>query len=45
MLGLPGDFTPPSKICKSYAAFAASSIPEKTAEKGVLQLFHVLEQF
>jgi choloylglycine hydrolase len=44
MLGLPGDFTPPSRFVRA-AAFAASSIPEKTAEKGVLQLLHVLNSF
>lgn len=44
MLGLPGDFTPPSRFVRA-AAFAASSIPEKTADKGVLQLFHILNSF
>ncbi len=44
MLGLPGDFTPPSRFVRA-TAFAASSIPEKTADKGVLQLFHILNSF
>ncbi|KYJ86757.1 linear amide C-N hydrolase [Sulfurovum riftiae] len=44
MLGLPGDFTPPSRFVRA-AAFAASSIPEKTAQRGVLQMFHILNSF
>ncbi len=44
MLGLPGDFTPPSRFVRA-AAFAASSIPAKTADKGVLQVFHILNSF
>ena len=44
MLGLPGDFTPPSRFIRA-TAFAASSIPEKTAEKGVTQMFHILNNF
>ncbi len=44
MLGLPGDFTPPSRFVRA-AAFAASSIPAETADKGVLQVFHILNSF
>ncbi len=44
MLGLPGDFTPPSRFVRA-TAFAASSIPAETAEKGVLQVFHILNNF
>jgi len=44
MLGLPGDFTPPSRFVRA-AAFAGSTIPAKKAEKGVLQVFHILNSF
>jgi len=44
MLGLPGDFTPPSRFIRA-TAFAASSIPAETADKGVLQVFHILNSF
>ena len=44
MLGLPGDFTPPSRFVRA-AAFAASTIPDKTAEEGVMQVFHILNNF
>ena len=44
MLGLPGDFTPPSRFVRA-AAFSGSTIPAKTAEKGVMQVFHILNSF
>ncbi|QOP45139.1 linear amide C-N hydrolase [Sulfurimonas paralvinellae] len=44
MLGLPGDFTPPSRFVRA-AAFAGSTIPAKTAEGGVMQMFHILNSF
>ena len=44
MLGLPGDFTPPSRFVRA-AAFTASAIPKKTAEKAVMQVFHILNSF
>ncbi len=44
MLGLPGDFTPPSRFVRA-AAFAASTIPDKTADEGVMQVFHILNSF
>ena len=44
MLGLPGDFTPPSRFVRA-AAFSASAIPKKTAEKSVMQVFHILNNF
>ncbi len=44
MLGLPGDFTPPSRFVRA-AAFAGSTIPAKTAEEGVMQMFHILNSF
>ncbi|WP_145308974.1 linear amide C-N hydrolase [Gimesia fumaroli] len=44
MLGLPGDFTPPSRFVRAVA-FSASVFPVDTAREGVLQVFHVLNQF
>ena len=44
MLGLPGDFTPPSRFIRAVA-FSQSAIPVATAEEGVLQAFHLLNQF
>ncbi|HEX4149550.1 MAG TPA: choloylglycine hydrolase family protein [Pirellulales bacterium] len=44
MLGLPGDFTPPSRFVRAVA-FSASALPVETAGQGVLQAFHLLNQF
>jgi len=44
MLGLPGDFTPPSRFVKAVA-FSATAIPEKNAQRGVYQVFHLLNNF
>lgn len=44
MLGLPGDFTPPARFVRA-AVFSATAIPEKNAERSVLQLFHILNNF
>ena len=44
MLGLPGDFTPPSRFIKAVA-FSATAIPEKNAQRGVYQVFHLLNNF
>ncbi len=44
MLGLPGDFTPPSRFIRAVA-FSQSALPVATAEEGVLQAFHILNQF
>ena len=44
MLGLPGDFTPPSRFVRA-AAFSQSALPVETAKEGVLQTFHILNQF
>ena len=44
MLGLPGDFTPPSRFIRAVA-FSQSAVPVATAEEGVLQAFHLLNQF
>lgn len=44
MLGLPGDFTPPSRFVRAVA-FSQSALPVETAQEGVLQAFHILNQF
>ena len=44
MLGLPGDFTPPSRFIRAVA-FSQSVLPAATARDGVLQAFHILNQF
>jgi choloylglycine hydrolase len=44
MLGLPGDFTPPSRFVRAVA-FSQSAMPVATAGDGILQAFHILNQF
>jgi choloylglycine hydrolase len=44
MQGLPGDFTPPSRFIRAVA-FSQSVLPVATAHEGVLQAFHILNQF
>ncbi len=44
MLGLPGDFTPPSRFVRAFF-FASSSLPQKNGEKAVYHLFHILHSF
>lgn len=44
MLGLPGDFTPPSRFVRAVAC-SQSAIPVATAHEGVLQAFCLLNQF
>lgn len=44
MLGLPGDFTPPSRFVRA-AVFSATAIPEKNSIKGIQQVFHILNNF
>ena len=44
MLGLPGDFTPPSRFVRAVA-FSQSALPVATADECVLQAFHILNQF
>jgi choloylglycine hydrolase len=44
MLGLPGDFTPPSRFVRAVA-FSQSLLPSKTGNDAVLQAFHVLNNF
>lgn len=44
MLGLPGDFTPPSRLVRAFA-FTRFAEQVATAEDGVKQTFHLLNQF
>jgi choloylglycine hydrolase len=44
MLGLPGDFTPPSRFVRA-ALFSQSAAPNATADDAVLAAFHILNQF
>jgi len=44
MLGLPGDFTPPSRFVRA-AVFSATAIPEANAQQGIQQIFHILNNF
>lgn len=44
MHGLPGDFTPPSRFVRAVT-FSQSAVPVGTAREGVLQTFHILNQF
>jgi len=44
LLGLPGDFTPPSRFVRA-AFYAASATPGKTGLDTVKQAFHVLNLF
>ncbi len=44
MLGLPGDFTPPSRFIQA-ALFSAASLPPKNSLEAVAQTFHILNQF
>ena len=44
MLGIPGDFTPPSRFVRAVA-FSQSVLPSKTGDDAVLEAFHVLNNF
>jgi choloylglycine hydrolase len=44
LLGLPGDFTPPSRFVRA-AIYSQSAAPNKTADDAVLSAFHILNQF
>lgn len=44
MLGLPGDFTPPSRFVRAVA-FSQSVFPSKTGYDAVIEAFHILNQF
>lgn len=44
MLGIPGDFTPPSRFVRA-AIFSSAATPSENSEQGVFQIFHLLNQF
>lgn len=44
MLGMPGDFTPPSRFVRAVA-FTQSVFQPKTGHDGILEAFHILNQF
>jgi choloylglycine hydrolase len=44
LLGLPGDFTPPSRFVRAVT-FAQAAFPAATAKESVEQAFHLLNQF
>ena len=44
MLGLPGDFTPPSRFVRA-TMFSQAATPNQTADDAVLSAFHILNQF
>ena len=44
MLGMPGDFTPPSRFVRAVA-YSTSAPPSKTGAEAVLQAFHILNNF
>ncbi|WOJ91094.1 choloylglycine hydrolase family protein [Methylocapsa polymorpha] len=44
MHGLPGDFTPPSRLVRAVA-FSQAAAPAPTAPEAVLQVFHILNNF
>jgi choloylglycine hydrolase len=44
LLGMPGDFTPPSRFIRAVV-YSLSSIPARGSDEAVLQSFHILNQF
>jgi choloylglycine hydrolase len=44
MLGIPGDFTPPSRFVRAVA-FSHAVLPSQTGDDAVLQAFHILNNF
>lgn len=44
MVGMPGDFTPPSRFVRA-AIYSITAIPSANAAEGVFQVFHILNQF
>ena len=44
MVGLPGDFTPPSRFVQA-AIFEITAVPSATSAEAVFQAFHILNQF
>lgn len=44
LVGLPGDFTPPSRFVRA-ALFSSAALPTQTSEQAVFETFHLLNQF
>jgi len=44
MVGIPGDFTPPSRFVRA-AIFSTTAIPSENANEAIFQLLHILNQF
>jgi choloylglycine hydrolase len=44
LLGLPGDFTPPSRFVRAVV-YSQAAVPNQTADQAVLAAFHILNQF
>lgn len=44
MVGMPGDFTPPSRFVRS-SIYTMTAIPSETSQESVPQAFHILNQF
>lgn len=44
MVGLPGDFTPPSRFVRA-AIFSSTATPSQDSQSAVYQAFHILNQF
>lgn len=44
MVGLPGDFTPPGRFIRA-AIYSITALPPANSQEGVLQAFHILNQF
>lgn len=44
MLGLPGDFTPPSRFVRAFA-FTQTASKAPTQQEGIFQAFHILNNF
>ena len=44
MVGMPGDFTPPSRFVRA-AIYSTTAVPSANAEEGIKQTFHILNNF
>lgn len=44
MVGMPGDFTPPSRFVRA-AIYSITANPSDTSDEAVFQAFHILNQF
>jgi choloylglycine hydrolase len=44
MVGMPGDFTPPSRFVRA-AIYSTTAVPSANADEGIKQTFHILNNF